>query len=203
MKLRDNAALLVMKQAKVVLAATVLAIAACGFARSPAQEGLITINADTTYQTMIGWEATTQAGQREHRAKWLKYKDQVYDLAINDLGINRIRLEVEASSSGFMWDKFDQSLAEVVIPLRQRLQARGERLWVNVCVVEGALKDNSSLYAQNVLATYQRMQSKYGFVPDSWEAGLEPDHFDWGTQGSTMGNAIVAAGKLLAANGYP
>jgi hypothetical protein len=167
------------------------------------QEGVILINPKTTYQTMIGWEATDQAGQREYRAKWLKYKDQLYDLAVNDLGIDRVRLQVKATSSGFDWTGFDQCLAEVVVPLRQRLEARGERLWVNVCVVEGALKDNPSLYAQNVLATYKRMQSKYGFVPDSWEAGLEPDHFGWGTQGSTMGYAIVAAGKLLAANGYP
>ena len=170
---------------------------------SAPQEGVILINPKTTYQTMIGWEATDQAGQREYRAKWLKYKDQLYDLAVNDLGIDRVRLQVKATSSGFDWTGFDQCLAEVVVPLRQRLEARGERLWVNVCVVEGALKDNPSLYAQNVLATYKRMQSKYGFVPDSWEAGLEPDVFGWGTQGSTMANAIVAAGKLLGANGYP
>lgn len=186
-----------------IATALVSVIAAIWPAPSSPQEGIILINPNTTYQTMIGWEATGQAGQKEHRAKWLKYKDQVYDLAVNDLGINRVRLEVKASSSGFVWPNFDQSLAEVVVPLRQRLEARGEKLWVNVCVVEGVLKDNPKLYAENVLATYKRMQSKYGFVPDSWEAGLEADTFGWGNQGYFMANAIVAAGKLLAANGYP
>lgn len=190
---------------KFLLIATAVVSVLTGLSLTPSapQPAIILINPNTTYQTMNGWEATDQAGQKEHRAKWLKYKDQVYDLAVNDLGINRVRLQVKATSSGFDWAYFDQSLAEVVVPLRQRLEARGEKLWVNVCVVEGALKDNPSLYAQNVLATYQRMRSKYGFIPDSWEAGLEPDHFGWGTQGSTMGNAIVAAAKLLAANGYP
>ena len=194
--------MLVLNQVKPVLAAIGLVIIACGQVRLPVDEGLIFVNAGITYQTMIGWEATAQAGQIEHRAKWLKYKDQVYDLAVNDLGINRIRLEVVASPSGFKWDKFDQSLAEVVVPLRQRVLARGEKLWVNVCVVEGTLKDNPTLYAENVLATYRRMQSKYGFVPDSWEAGLEPDNFGWGS-GVEMGKCIVAAGRLLAINGYP
>lgn len=190
---------------KFLLIATglVSVITALWLTPSSAQPGIILINSNTAYQTMIGWEATDQAGQKEHRAKWLKYKDQVYDRAVNDLGINRVRLQVKATSSGFDWAYFDQSLAEVVVPLRQRVEARGEKLWVNVCVVEGALKDDPKLYGENVLATYKRMQSKYGFVPDSWEAGLEPDHFGWGTQGSTMGHAIVAAGKLLAANGYP
>lgn len=190
---------------KLLLIATVLVsvITAPWLTPASLQEGIILIDPKTTYQTMIGWEATDQAGQTEHRAKWMKYKEQVYDLAVNDLGINRVRLQVTARSSGFVWTEFDRSLAEVVVPLRQRLEARGEKLWVNVCVVQGALKDNPKLYAENVLATYKRMQSKYGFIPDSWEAGLEADTFGWGNQGYFMANAIVAAGKLLAANGYP
>jgi hypothetical protein len=151
---------------------------------------------------MVGWEAAAQAGQTQHTGKWLTYKDALYDQAINDLGINRVRVEIRANALGFDWTEFDRTLTDVVLPLRQRLAARGESLWVNVCVVEGALATNPLLYAQQVLATYQRMQNSYGFIPDSWEAGLEPDIFGWGI-GRNMGNCIVAAGQLLAANGFP
>ena len=50
--------------------------------------------------------------------------------------------------------------------------ARGESLWVNVCVVGGI---GTILAMLTRLATYQRMHA-FGFIPDSWEAGLEPDH---------------------------
>jgi F5/8 type C domain-containing protein/glycosyl hydrolase family 30 len=189
---------------KLLLVATALisVITALWLRPSTPQQGVIIINANITYQTIVGWEATSQAGQTQHRAKWLTYRDALYDQAVNDLGINRIRLEIKANASGFEWAAFDQQFADVILPLRQKLAARGESLWVNVCVVEGALATNPHLYAQQVLATYQRMQRTYGFIPDSWEAGLEPDTFDWGI-GRNMGNCIVAAGQLLAANGYP
>jgi hypothetical protein len=38
-------------------------------------------------------------------------------------------------------------------------------------------------------------------VPDSWEVALEPDVFGW-NDALLVGNALVAAGKLLVQNGY-
>lgn len=191
------------KQAKAALATFALVIAACGITSSPPQKGHITVNAGITYQTMIGWEASDQAGNIDFPAAFARYKDNLFDQAV-DLGINRIRLHMlspETNHTGFEFAHFDRYLTEVVVPLRQKLQGRGEQLWVNVIVMGNGLKNDPALYAQNVLATYRRMQDSVGFVPDSWEATLEPDTEDW--KCVNLGSAIVAAGDLLKANGYP
>lgn len=191
-----------MNQAKAILAATVLVVAGCGVAKSPSQEGIITVNARVTYQTMIGWEASEQAGNIDFPEAFALYKDNLFDQAV-ELGINRVRLHVlspETNHTSFDYVYFDKFLTEVVVPLRQRLQARGEQLWVNVIVIGNGLRDNPNLYAESVLATYRRMQNSVGFVPDSWEVALEPDTEHWPCV--NVGSAMVAAGDLLKANGY-
>ena len=53
-----------------------------------------------------------------------------------------------------------------------------------------------------MLATYQHMQGKYGFVPDSWEVILGPDTGNAGWSATQVAQAIKAAGDRLAANGF-
>jgi len=90
--------------------------------------------------------------------------------------------------------------------MRQRLEARGETLWVNVNYVDfgaSAFEHNSNPneYAEFVLAAYQHIQSKYGFVPDTWEVMLEPDNGTTWFQ-VPYALAVKAAGDRLAANGF-
>lgn len=56
----------------------------------------VTITVDTLqrFQTMTGWEAIAQAGQ-EGSPGFSSWKNALYDQAVNDLGINRIRLETK------------------------------------------------------------------------------------------------------------
>lgn len=197
------------------------------------------------YQTIQGWEATDQAAQLYSPA-WNNYKNSLLDQAVNDLGLNRVRLEIKSgvenpvdyftqwrngqitetqynskqyeivndnadpnspSPSGFKWAQLDSSINSIVIPMRQRLQARGESLWVNLNYVDFGSstfehKNNPAEYAEFVLATYQHMQSTFGFVPDAWEVILEPDTStaNWST--AQVAQAIKAAGDKLAANGF-
>lgn len=107
---------------------------------------------------------------------------------------------------GFNFLELDWHIEETVIPMRQRLEARGEKLWVNVnyvAFIQGdyPLKDPEE-YAEFVLATYQHMDSKYGFLPDTWEVILEPDQKRDMWSGREIGEAIVAAGKRLEVHGY-
>lgn len=107
---------------------------------------------------------------------------------------------------GFNFVEFDWHMEETILPIKQRLEAQGERLWVNVCYVafiEGyyPLKDPEE-YAEFVLATYQHMDEKYGFVPDTWEVILEPDQKRDMWTGREIGKAILAAGQRLEAHGY-
>ncbi len=55
----------------------------------------ITLDPSTTHQTITGWSATAWAAQDSSPA-FDNYSDELFDLAINDLGLNRLRLEVRA-----------------------------------------------------------------------------------------------------------
>ncbi len=206
------------------------------FDREPA---VITLNPGVKYQTITGWEAVAQAGQFDCPG-FSQYSDKLFDQVVNDLGINRIRLEIQSGAentpaywtghlgqlrfatvndnndpaeinwAGFQFDAFDQTVEQVVLPLKQRLEARGERLFININYVAFTNKlgpranyhhDNPAEYAEFVLATYLHMQSKYGLVPDSWEILLEPDNvLQW--DGRLMGQAVVAAAARLTEHGF-
>lgn len=197
------------------------------------------------YQTIQGWEAADQAAQLYSPA-WNNYRNLLLDLAVNDLGLNRIRLEIKAgvenptdyftqwrngqitetqynakryeiindnadpnstNTNGFKWAQLDSSINSIVIPMRQRLQARGESLWVNLNYVDFGSstfehKSSPAEYAEFVLATYQHMQSTFGFVPDTWEVILEPDTSTANWTSTQVAQALKAAGDKLAANGF-
>jgi hypothetical protein len=56
----------------------------------------ITVNPAVEYQTMTGWEATCYAGQES--PGFPNFKDTVLDLVVDEVGINRVRLEVRSGS---------------------------------------------------------------------------------------------------------
>ena len=109
--------------------------------------------------------------------------------------------------AGFQWSSLDNQIENVVIPLRNKLAARGEKLFINVCYVGFGTNpsgyyhwDQPAEYAEFVLATYQHLKAKYGLVPDAWEVALEPDNTAF--NGTKMGQAIAATAALLEANGF-
>jgi hypothetical protein len=197
------------------------------------------------YQTMQGWEATDQAGQLESPA-WNNYKTPLMDQAVNDLGLNRVRMEVPSgienpvgyfsrflagqityneyslhryeiindnsdpnviNPGGFQWAEIDHAIDNIILPLRQRLQARGETLWVNANYIDFGSssfehKTTPTEYAEFVLATYKHMQARNGFVPDSWEVVLEPDTATASWSAAQVAQAVKAAGDLLVANNF-
>ncbi|MGH7447805.1 MAG: hypothetical protein ACRELT_09620, partial [Longimicrobiales bacterium] len=109
---------------------------------------------------------------------------------------------------GFQFHQLDEAIETVVLPMRERLEARGERLYVNLtydsfvhqCPGVQYIHDDIAEYAEFALATFLHIQEKYGFVPDAWEVILEPDNSDW--KGPAIGQALVATGDLLRAHGF-
>lgn len=80
-----------------------LAIWACsdsadrsGVATPPASGPEIVIDSSVRHQVISGWEATTQAGQGH--ASYPLFRDSVLALAVNDLGLNRLRLEIRSGA---------------------------------------------------------------------------------------------------------
>jgi hypothetical protein len=207
----------------------------------------ILVDPSVEYQVISGWEATTQAGQLD--AAFPAFRDSLLSLAVNDLGINRLRLEVRSGSehtrdwyadfragridmdtwrcnryapvnddadprhlngAGFQFGEMDEKVEQIVLPMRDLLSARSERLHLNVtfvafsrqaCTPSLLVHDNPEEYAEFVLATVQHLDSAYGLVPDTWEVILEPDNTDF-WRGKQIGDAIVAAARRLEQHGY-
>ncbi len=221
---------------------TVVMLFGCGAAGSEAA-ALITLNPTLQYQTITGWEATEQSGETEC-AGFDQFKDEVFDLATEDLGINRIRLEIKSGSENptdwftkfingqiteeewharwheiindnsdpnvidlnhFQFSNIDLKIERIILPLQERLARTNKKLFVNLNYVDFdpsdfEHKDYPQEYAEFVLATYQHIQNKYGWVPDAWEVILEPDHSSWSAE--QVGNALAAAAARLKANGF-
>jgi hypothetical protein len=103
----------------------------------------------------------------------------------------------------------DARIEQLVLPMKQQLEARGRRLHLNATYTAFTSQitpglayhhDDPEEYAEFVEASYRHLQSKYGLTPDSWEIHLEPDLTrEW--TADVMRRAIVAAGKRLAAMG--
>jgi len=207
----------------------------------------IVVDPTVTYQTITGWEATAWIAEPGDPALPL-YRDALYDALVNDIGINRLRLEIRSGVengndnwtayqngtieyqtwrsrryatvndnadpdtidwSGFHFSEMDGVIEQVVNPLRNLMEARGETLYININYVaftrqitDGAyLHDDPAEYAEFVLATYLHIRDKYGWTPDAWEVLLEPDNVSqW--NGRLLGEAIVATATRLEANGF-
>jgi hypothetical protein len=115
-----------------------------------------------------------------------------------------------ANLASFKFSELDDRIDKVVNPLRARLQAKGESLYVNLNyvsfynqVTSGApnVHLNAAEYAEFILTAFQHIQSKYGWTPNALEIMLEPDNVPfWG--GTYVGQAIAAVGARLAAAGF-
>jgi hypothetical protein len=113
--------------------------------------------------------------------------------------------------NGFKFTELDRAMERVVLPFREVIRRRGERLVINVTYV-GFLRqcppgtpwahDDPEEYAEFALATILHLKKKYGIVPDLWEMILEPDNTGrW--DGEAMGRRMVATARRLREAGFP
>jgi hypothetical protein len=111
--------------------------------------------------------------------------------------------------AGFQWSELDYKVESVVRPMQAALAARGERLFVNLCVVDFAKGNLGSLdlaqkpeeYAELVAAAFDHLKRKYDLTPDALEIILEPENSGtW--RAERLGPAIKATTKRLAAAGF-
>lgn len=223
--------------------------AGCAPAAPPADKSEIVVLPGERHQTMRGWEVTAVMANDERPEAIPLYKDQVYDEAVDEVGIDRLRVEVRSGAEnpdsswkrfmsgeispsqwrplryatvndnddpytinwkGFDFTELDESVENIVLPMKERLEARGEKLFINVCYVAftgqitkgGYVHDDPEEYAEFVLAVYLHLKEKYGVVPDAFETLLEPDNHVKQWTPTYMGKAIAAASKRLKENGF-
>lgn len=224
------------------------ALALTGASAERSAPAVISVDSSTQFQIMRGWEATIDLPDRDRRELFPLAKEEVFERAVTEVGINRVRLEVRSGAesrsrnwprfdadeftyedwrrvryitvndnddpkkidwAGFDFSELDRMIEQQALPMREKLAARGERLFINLCYVAFAkglggddyVHDDPEEYAELVLATYLHMKKKYGFVPDSWEVILEPDLVPQWTP-HLVGEAIVASARRLEEHGF-
>lgn len=114
-------------------------------------------------------------------------------------------------TAAFHFTELDESVERLALPLRRAVEARGNRLAINVNYVSfitqcppGWRYDHREPdeYAEFVLAVVQHLKRKYDLVPETWEVILEPENTaDW--NGALIGRAVVAAAARLEQAGIP
>jgi hypothetical protein len=229
----------------VIVAAAAAGLALVGCAPKSAT---IRLDPGTRFQTVTGWEVSSEIVDSPSQVNWRGYRDAVIARAVDEIGIDRLRLEIRSGAesrlrawsrfasgeidyaawrpiryvveqdnddprvidpAGFDWSELDFTVAEVAVPLRERLARRGERLFVNLCyvaftdqIVEGGYShDDPEEYAELILAAFLHMKERWGFVPDSVEVVLEPDLVaQWSPE--LLGRAIVATAARLREHGF-
>jgi hypothetical protein len=156
------------------------------------------------------------------------------DVVVNDLGFTRARVGLRSgvenptgsyngqyeivndnsnpnsiNTSAFHFaEQLNVQMDRIVVPMRQRVLARGEQFYFNLEYVDfGASAfehyDHPEEYAEFILAAYNHLQSRYGFIPDGIEIMLEPDNLLPNWNGTQIGQVMVATAAKLQANGYP
>jgi hypothetical protein len=132
-----------------------------------------------------------------------RFKDHLYE-KINDNGDAGV-----LNLSGVQFAALDYYVENLALPMKRLLEARGERLIVNLCYVDfkwsklqGSLSHarRPEEYAELVDAAIDRLSRKYGIAPDFVEIILEPDNArDW--SGEAIGDALVSLDARLSARG--
>ena len=110
--------------------------------------------------------------------------------------------------AGFQWSEVDNTVTKIVNPLRQRLQAQGKSLYINLCYVDFAAsafehKGNPAEYAELMLALFQHLQATYGWTPDAVEMILEPDNSGAWSAAQIAAAMVAAAARLQQAGFTP
>ena len=188
------------------------------------------LNPVIRYQTIIGWEATAQAGQVLCRLEYAirtvlliklwqmestvfvyNYKFSTEANTANLSGaVNDNSDPFSINPSGFQWNNNNgvKQQVEVINMMRTRLAARGEPMpYVVLCYVDFRAyafehHSNPEEYAELMEATFMHLSSTYGWTPDAVELLLEPDHSNSDWTAAKLANCLIATRARLASRGW-
>jgi glucose/arabinose dehydrogenase len=157
----------------------------------------ISIGISPSSEHPVDCEAQYLAGALSERA----FVDTCAYVSVNDNSDPNI-----ANLAGFHFTLLDWQIEQLVLPFKQRIEARGEHLRVVVRFVDFGPSPFEHYqfpaeYAELLLVAFDHIKSKYGFIPDGVDVINEPDNVS-GWTGPVIGNVIAATGPRLAAAGY-
>ena len=112
--------------------------------------------------------------------------------------------------SRFSFGELDTAMVRVVIPFRQRLQARGEVLGLTMTYVAFTGQScggeyhhtDAAEYAEFAVAVMNHLRDRFGVVPDTWEVINEPDNTGGIWSVARIEAALIALDSRLRQAGY-
>ena len=193
----------------------------------------VRVDSTRSFQTFTGWEVTPSSGWGASQAAFDALADQAVELGITRVRLEATGNKIESltpqagdcggptpsyigtndngdphstNPAGFTWYCFDRHVTNVVLPIKQRVEARGERFWLNVCYVGFApssafQQTDPAEYAELVVTVLTHLKSRFGLEPDTWEARLEPEN-GYEISGIQIGRLIAAAAAAAHAAGF-
>ncbi len=110
--------------------------------------------------------------------------------------------------NGFKWAYINWQMDKVVVPMKAKVQARGEPFFFQISYIHFSTAnqlhvDSPAEYGELVLATWNHINERYGFVPDGLEVFLEPDNEAADVAPAELAAMIIAARNRLVSAGYP
>jgi glucose/arabinose dehydrogenase len=151
-----------------------------------------------------GVENPSEACQVQYLNRQITEGEYVSNCAYNSVNDNADPFTV--NPNGFHFPILDYQIDNLLLPLKQHLQLRGERLYVQLRYVDFGSSpyehyQNPEEYAELMQVAFDHINSKYGFVPDGVDVMNEADQVV-GWDATTLGRVIARSGARLAAVGF-
>jgi O-glycosyl hydrolase len=178
---------------------------------------------------MKGWEAAVYPSISDYQSITASQWSALLDLAVAELGITRTQLSISPdvegpigaenhivndnadpnviNPAGFNWLTFDWQIDHLIVPFRQKVLASGQQPYISLQYAQFEPSStfehyqNPQEYAEFMLAVFQHMKTKYGFVPNAIEVIHEPDRLTGWTP-ARIGAVMVGTAQRLQSNGF-
>ena len=124
---------------------------------------VVTVNPSETHQVMKGWEVMPRFWEQDKRwdrydPSWLRYRDLILDYLVNELGINRIRIEIRSGAENPVdyWTLFRQNKIGYKEAKRHRYEKINDNDDPNVVNMAGFQFSELDNQVENVLLPLKR-----------------------------------------------
>ena len=108
----------------------------------------------------------------------------------------------------FNFGEIDTTMVRVVLPMREKLQQRGEVLGLTAtyvrfgCMGGQYVHSNAAEYGEFAVAVMNHLRDRFGFVPDTWEIINEPDNTGGVWSPTLIREAVLEIDQRLRQAGY-
>ncbi|MGM0575194.1 MAG: Ig-like domain-containing protein [Myxococcota bacterium] len=181
-------------------------------------DATVTLASGATHQTFRAWRADARVVTGEGCPPAEEWRPDLLDAA-RDLGLDALRLPVPAAvepanddedpatavAEGFDFTAVDRAVEDLVLPLRDRLEADGGALRLVVAYEDPGdatfvHREAPAEYAELVAVTLGHLDEAWGVAPDAVEIAVGPGAADW--TDAQVGEAAVALGVRLDGEGW-